>query len=392
MIETILSHLSKLVALDTTSSRSNLEMIAYLESTLTSLGFSIERVWDDDRRKAGIIATTGPSDRPGTVLSAHTDTVPVDNQVWSSDPFQLRREAGRVYGRGTADMKGFIAVCLALAGETSSASLNAPIHLAFSYDEELGCLGAPRLVERLRDSFGPQLGVIVGEPTGMELVLGHKGNTVIEIVTRGRAAHSSLAPTTVSAIDLMNTVQNHLHHVRDVLAGAACDAAYDVPFSTVCATRISGGTAINIVPEERRMNVEFRTLPEVDIEEVLVEMSATLSSFAISARRLEPESDIEINRIFSYPGLGEVPDEAFCSTVARAIKSNNPRKVAYGTEAGIFNRILGCPTVVVGPGSIEQAHRPDEYVELGQLDLCLSALTSLLLENASDREPTLLSV
>jgi acetylornithine deacetylase len=374
----ILTLLERLVGFDTTSRNSNLDLIEFAETWLAGQGARCRRVPNADGSKANLLASFGPLDRPGAILSGHTDVVPVDDQAWASDPFHLTVRDGRAYGRGTADMKGFVAVCLSLAPELAATPPDRPVHFAFSYDEELGCLGAPDLARTLHETFGPQEIAIVGEPTNMHPVIGHKANAGLEIVVRGRAAHSSLAPTTVNAVEVAGRFIAEVRALAEEAAAAAADPLYDVPVSTICVTRIDGGTAINIVPAECRLTVEFRLLPALDRFRYRRRLQALADALLPDLRRLAPEADIGFRELFAYPGLETAADLPAVTRVKQAAGTNGVSKVAYGTEAGIFSALTRTPTVIIGPGSIGEAHKPDEFVAVKELADSAAFLRRLL--------------
>ncbi len=368
----LLDILRVLVGFDTTSSRPNIKIVDWIEHYLSPLGFRCTRVSGGDDAKANLIASIGPQARPGFILSGHTDVVPVTGQAWSSDPFVLRVENGRVYGRGTCDMKGFLAVCLAAAPEMARADLARPIHLAFSYDEEVGCLGAKVLTAWIRDHLGPQEACFVGEPTGMGVVIGHKGNRTLKVRVTGQAAHSSLAPRHVNAIDVAVRLISKIGQVSDALRQwGPHDPDFDVPHCTTSVGTIAGGSATNIVAQECSFDVEFRTLPALDPERIIADVKHYAASvLEPEMRRLSPQAGIMFEDLIDYPGLDTAPDEPVTVMAKRHARRNGHSKVAYGTEAALFQIVARTPTVVVGPGSIEQAHQPDEYVTLDQLEAC----------------------
>ncbi len=375
-----LAVLADLVAFDTTSRNSNLALIDYAEKLLADLGACRLRIPDATGTKANLLASFGPLDRPGIVLSGHTDVVPVDGQDWSSDPFALSVRDGLAYGRGAADMKGFIACCLAIAPVIATTT-ETPVHIALSYDEELGCLGAPDLARALVERYGPQRLAIVGEPTLMAPVIGHKGNMGVEIAIRGRAAHSSLAPLTVNAIDVARPFLNLFADIASEAAAAARDDLYDVPTSTVCVTQIEGGNAINTVPAGCRVTAEFRLLPALDGGSYLKRLTALADDLRPQMQRVAADTDIAIRRLFAYPGLETAANEPSLRAVMRAANSNTLSKVAYGTEAGIFSSLTHTPTVIIGPGDIAQAHKPDEFIAVSQIGECMRFLRQMLVDD-----------
>ncbi|WP_108662868.1 acetylornithine deacetylase [Acuticoccus kandeliae] len=364
--------LERLVAFDTTSRLSNLSLIAFVEDYLAGLGVTSHRVMDETGEKANLWATIGPSENGGIILSGHTDVVPVDGQTWSSDPFQLSLRDGRLYGRGSCDMKGFLASVLAAVPEMVARPMARPIHIAFSYDEEVGCLGVKRLISWLSDEGIAPAYCIVGEPTLMEVVIGHKGKRSIRVTVRGRSCHSSLSPFGVNAVDYAALLAVRLREIGQRLATEGpFDAAYDVPHSTAHTGILSGGTALNIVPDLCRMDCEFRVLPGEDADALVDEFVAYARDvLEPEMKAIAPEAGIEIDVFAGFPGLDTPTDAEVTTLVRRFAGSNGDGKVAFGTEAGRFSNTLGVPTIVCGPGSIEEAHKPDEFIALDQLARC----------------------
>lgn len=369
-----------LVAFPTVSRDPNRELLLYVEEYLGRLGVRAEILWDEGRRKGNLWATIGPSDRRGAILSGHSDVVPVDGQDWRGDPFALRVEGGRLYGRGAADMKGFLGVALALVPEMLRRPLRAPVHLAFSYDEEVGCLGVRSLLERVASlEIRPAL-CIVGEPTSMQVVIGHKGGRSYRVRVTGRPAHSSLAPRAVNAIEHAAELVSHLGGIARAWAeDGPFDPDYDLPHSTLSTGLISGGTAINIVPGSCELVFEFRHLAAVDGEAV----ARRIMDFARDVleprmRAVAPEAGIAFTEIYEYPGLGMEPEHPAVTFVKGLAGRNDHGKVAFGTEAGLFRQRAGIAAVVCGPGSIEQAHKADEYVEVEQIGRCEGFVRRLL--------------
>jgi acetylornithine deacetylase len=363
--------LADLIAFDTTSRNSNRPLIDYVISYLGRYGIEPVLVWNDDRSKANLWATIGPDIAGGVILSGHTDTVPVDGQNWTSKPHVMDERDGLLYGRGTCDMKGFLASALALVPDLATLKLKKPIHLAFSHDEELGCVGVRSLIEHLRQSPMRAGWCIVGEPTDMRPVIGHKGGRSYRVRFTGREAHSSLAPTAVNAISYAAELVVYLNTIGEEMQAGPADDLYDIVHSTLSVGMIHGGTAINIVPRECELVFEFRYLQGVDPEEI----TSSIMNFATNAllprmRKTAPEADIRFENIYDYPCFEVDPGHELVSRVKSWIGSNAEAKVAYGTEAGYFAGTLGIPTIVCGPGSINQAHKPDEFVARSQLEAC----------------------
>ncbi len=371
--------LADLVAFDTTSRNSNLQLIAHVEAYLAEYGVESRRVYDETGEKANLWATIGPADRPGVILSGHTDTVPVEGQNWASDPFVLAPRDGRLYGRGSCDMKGFIACALATVPDLVKRDLARPVHLAFSYDEEVGCVGVVRLLEELQSEPVRPAFCIVGEPTSMQVMTGHKAKRSMRVTIRGRGCHSSLAPQGVNAVDYAALLIVRMREIAARLAAeGGRDADYDVPHSTAHTGVVNGGTALNIVPDLCTLDCEFRVLPSEDADALVEELRAyARDTLEPEMRRTAPEAGIEIEVNGQFPGLDTAPEAEITVLAKRFAGSNGHGKVAYGTEGGRFHEMLGVPTAICGPGSIAQAHKPDEYVEIAQLDACDAFLARL---------------
>ncbi len=362
----------KLVGFDTTSRNSNLDLIAYIEDYLRSLGIPTQRVLSEDGTKANLYATVGPTDRPGIMLSGHTDTVPVDGQEWSAPPFAVQQRDGRLYGRGTADMKSFIAVVLAHAPEMIARPLRIPINFAFSYDEEVGCIGVRRLIEAIGHMPVRPAMCLVGEPTDMKVIIAHKGKVSIRARVRGFEAHSSLAPRGVNAIAYAAELIVHLNRMAARIAGnGPFDHAYDVPHTTVHTGVIAGGTALNIVPKDCSFEFEFRHLPEDDPQALLREVTEyARNEIEPRMRAVHADTGFTFEERSTIPGLDIRDDEEVVRLAKALTGQNHHSKVAFGTEAGLFHLHAGIPTVICGPGSIDQAHKPDEWIDLDQVARC----------------------
>lgn len=366
--------LDRLIGFDTVSARSNLALIAHVEDFLTTRGFAVTRVPDPDQDKAGLFASIGP-DGAGVLLSAHTDVVPIEGQNWTRDPFRLTDEGERLYGRGTTDMKGFLAAMLACADRAAHRTLREPLKLALSYDEEIGCVGIARMIDALEPAIGRPRACIVGEPTSMRVATGHKGKQALRAIFPGEAGHSALAPRFTNALHLAAEFVLGLRDMQDDLAeNGAQDAGYAVPYSTVHAGRLTGGTALNIVPDRAELIFEFRHLAADPPESLL----ARIGSLAAEIASRHGTGSITLDQIAAYPGLDTPADAVVTRLVQRLARNEAPTKVAFGTEAGFFDA-RGIPTVVCGPGDMEgQGHKADEYVERSQLAACDSMLDALL--------------
>ena len=371
--------LADLVAFDTTSRNSNLPLIDYVEQWLDAHGIKSRRVYDETGQKANLWATIGPADRPGIILSGHTDTVPVDGQDWASDPFRLDPRAGRLYGRGSCDMKGFIACALAAVPDLVKRDLARPVHLAFSYDEEVGCVGVVRLLEELQSEPVKPAFCIVGEPTSMQVMIGHKAKRSMRVTVRGRGCHSSLAPQGVNAVDYAALLVVKMREIaRRLAAEGGRDEDYDIPHTTAHTGVAMGGTALNIVPDLCTIDCEFRVLASEDADALVDELRAyARDDLEAEMQAAAPKTGIEIEVYAEFPGLDTEPDAEIAGLAKRFAGSNGHGKVAYGTEGGRFHEMLGVPTAICGPGSIVQAHKSDEYVEVAQLDACDAFLARL---------------
>ncbi len=377
--ETTIELIRRLVGFDTVSRKPNRELIAFVRDYLADLGVDSRLVPDATGAKANLFATIGPADKPGVVLSGHTDVVPVDGQDWSSDPFTAIENDGKIFGRGTADMKSFIAVALSLAPEMQERELSAPIHFAFSYDEEVGCVGVRGLLAMLSGMKVKPEACIVGEPTEMKVVTGHKGKTAIRCAVHGQACHSAMAPYGVNAVEVAAEMISYLRAIgRRLRSDGPFDPAFDPPFGTVHTGVIAGGTALNIVPADCSFDFEVRTLPGQTAAEVVAEVEDYAAAKLLpDMRAVAPASQIAFEELSGFPGL-DTPDRADVTELAKSLSgSNRTQKVSFGTEAGLFHE-AGIPAVVCGPGSIAQAHKPDEHVALDQVARCEAFVRRLI--------------
>ncbi len=371
--------LDRLVAFPTVSRDSNLDLIRDVEGFLDALGIDSRLVFDDEGRKANLFATIGPKDVPGIMLAGHTDVVPVDGQAWTSDPFRMVRRDGKLYGRGTADMKGFIAACLALAEQAVHQPLATPIHLALSYDEEIGCVGVRRLIDLLAGLGLRPKACIVGEPTGMQVVVAHKGKTAVRAHCHGLECHSSLAPLGLNAIHLAADLIGALRRQQAaLLAHGARDGDYDVDHSTIHVGTIRGGTALNIVPKECSLDFEIRHLPGDALEPILGAIETEAAAIERAAKADFPDAEIRFETISAYPALETAPDAEIVAFAKALTGGNSIGKISFGTEGGLYRRDLHTPTVVCGPGHIADAHKPDEFVSEEQLAACDHFLAGML--------------
>jgi acetylornithine deacetylase len=370
--------LERLVAFDTTSRNSNLELIAFVEEYLRAYGVSSERVANADGTKSNLFATIGPDVEGGVILSGHTDVVPIDGQDWSSEPFVLTHKGPRVYGRGTSDMKAFSAVALALLPEFLGARLSRPIHLALSYDEEVGCLGAPALVQHIAQrKLRPTL-AIIGEPTMMRVVNAHKGVRSFHVTVTGHEAHSSRTHEGVSAVMVAAELIMHIKSLADEMKRRGDPSGrFDPPQTTTQASVIQGGTALNILAKKCTFSFEYRTLPEADDGEIKQRFTTFARSEVLPRiRDIAADCDIEIRERSHVPPLRAVKESAAEALAFALTGANASEAVSYATEAGIFQG-AGFPSIVCGPGDIAQAHKPDEFIDLAQIDLCAQFMSRL---------------
>jgi acetylornithine deacetylase len=370
--------LGRLIGFATVSRDSNLGLIDFIRDYLLALGVQSELFYNPERTKANLFATIGPADRGGVVLSGHTDVVPVAGQDWTMEPFRLTERDGRLYGRGTADMKGFIASVLAAVPGFLARPLQVPVHLAFSYDEEVGCLGVrPMLAELEKRLHKPRL-CLIGEPTELKPVLGHKGKLAMRCHVKGAACHSAYAPYGVNAIQYAARLIGRLEEIGSTLAQPEHhDRRFDPPFSTVQTGVIKGGRALNIVPAECEFDFEVRALPGVDAQEVADQLQTYAQAELLpTMRSVQADTGIRLQPLSAYPGLATSPDSEAARLLALISESNDFGTVAFGTEGGLFGE-AGIPTVVCGPGSMDQGHKPDEFISLEQLAGCDAMLTRL---------------
>ncbi len=371
--------LDRLVGFPTVSLRSNRDLIDFVAGALTDAGVRSSVVESRDGGNLNLFATIGPAGRGGVVLSGHTDVVPVEGQAWSTDPFRLVRLGERLQGRGTADMKGFLACALRAALLAARRELATPLHLAFSCDEEIGCVGVRSLLDQLYSQPVRPLACIVGEPTSMRLATGHKGKIALKVTCHGRAGHSALAPRLLNPIRLACEWISAVEGVQDEVAREGPrDDAYDIPYATLHVGRINGGEALNVVPSTCVIEAEIRTARPQEAEALLLAIRQEARSITQAYRPAFPEADICIEVTNAYPGLDASPEDAAAALVSALIGANGSIKVAFGTEAGLFNERLGVPTVICGPGSMDQGHKADEFVTVDQMARCDRMMDALL--------------
>jgi len=370
--------LEKLVAFDTTSRESNLALIDFVWRYLNDLGVSGELIHNAERSKANLYARLGPAGDGGVMLSGHSDVVPVEGQNWSVPPFALTERDGKLYGRGTADMKGYIACMLAAVPHFLAQPLKQPLHLAISYDEEVGCLGVRTLLEALSQRPEKPSICLIGEPTELQPVLGHKGKLGVRCEVKGAACHSAYAPQGVNAIEYAAQLVHQLTAIGERLAQAEQhDTRFDPPFTTVQTGIIRGGTVLNIVPAECVFDFEVRTLPQHDAQAVAAEIETFAQSELVPRMQaVAVDSAIRFYPISGYPGLLTDAQSDAARLIAYLTQSSDFSTVAFGTEGGLFHQ-AGIPSVICGPGSMAQGHKPDEFISIAQLDACDAMLQRL---------------
>lgn len=371
--------IKKLVGFDTTSRNSNLELIGFIKNHLDEQGVESRLTFDDNGGKANLFATLGPQEtQGGVVLSGHTDVVPVDGQNWSHDPFEVVERDNRLFGRGTADMKGFIAAALALTPEFLGADLKVPIHFAFTYDEETTCAGAKNLVKDLSAQGYSPRAVIIGEPTSMRVVNAHKGGYDYTTRIIGQEAHSSLTHHGVNAIAVAAELINHLlKYAAQLAVKADSDNGFDPPYSTLSIGIIEGGTATNIVAKDCQFSWDWRPIPGDPLEGPRGSLDDYAQSILPKLREIAPQAQIVTELNSGHIPLMPLEGSSAESLVMALAETNQTYKVSYGTEGWCYQQ-HEMPVVVFGPGSIEQAHKPDEFIDLEQIDACTSFLRKLI--------------
>ena len=373
-----LATIERLVAFDTESEKSNLALIEWIEGELLRQDVSFVRLPNRSGDKAAIFATIGPMVDGGVVLSGHTDVVPVAGQPWTSDPFALRRDGTRLYGRGACDMKGFVGVALAMTEEFRAANLRRPIHFLFSYDEETTCLGPVDAIARFGQDFPRPQCVIVGEPTSMQVADAHKSVTSYLTTVRGKEAHSSRPALGANAIEAACELVTEIYRFGAGLAGGS--DRFDPPGSTLSVGVIRGGTARNILARECSFQWEFRCEPEIAADAALQKMEAYAASVVLpKLRRRAPDAAIETVTQVAVPGLRAEPGSSAEALALRLARANHTIAAPFAAEAGRFQG-AGVPTVLCGPGSIDQAHQPDEFIEIEEIESCISFMRRLAAE------------
>ncbi len=371
--------LRNLIGFDTTSAHSNLALMDYVQTFLKQHGVDSQLVYNEEESKANLYATIGPKDRAGIMLSGHTDTVPVTGQQWTKTPYELSEEDGRYYGRGTSDMKCFLAVALAAVPEMVQRDLHTPIHLAFSYDEEIGCVGVRRLIDTLSQHPLKPAICIIGEPTTMQVVTAHKGKLAARVTVKGKECHSGMAPLGVNAVNyaarLINWLEQLAQHKRD---HGPFEDGYDIPYSTVHTGTVAGGTALNIVPNHCSFLFEIRNIAAESPHQLLADFNDYAATLVKEMRQVSPECDIKVDITTEYPGLSTASDAAVVAFVRGLTEMSEPGNINFGTEGGLFSQVLGIPTVVCGPGSMDQGHKPDEYIHISEIQKCEAFMQRLI--------------
>ena len=381
--------LKTLIRFDTVSRNSNMALMRYIETLLGAAGITATLIPNQDGSKANLLATIGPvdragGDRAGVMLSGHTDVVPVEGQNWTKQPFEMTCSDGKYFGRGTTDMKGFVACAITAALKAQARPLKSPLHLAFSYDEEIGCQGVGSLIDLLSEAPLRPAMCIVGEPTGLAVATGHKGKIALKARCIGREGHSALAPMALNALHLGCDLVTALRDIQsEIKLNYPQDGDYDVPYTTVHTGRINGGVALNIVPNLCEVDFEIRNLAEDDPKQILKQIKALADQIVVVAQTQAKEAAITFETTFSYPGLNTSGTADVVRFVTSLTGSNKTKKVAFGTEGGLFFNRLDIPTVVCGPGSMMQGHKPDEYIEVSQIDRC-DAMLDLLIDRLCD--------
>lgn len=371
--------LKDLIAFPSVSANPNRALIDYCAELLKDAGAEVSIIEDEHEDKANLYATIGPKNIPGVLLSGHTDVVPVEGQDWTMPPFEMTQADGKLFGRGTTDMKGFVACAISAALKASKMNLTTPLHLGFSYDEEIGCVGVHSMIEMLAQApFRPRF-CIVGEPTQMSVATGHKGKTACRVTCTGKEAHSALAPTALNAIHLVCDMISFIRKLQEEIATTSThDNDYDVPYTTLHVARIEGGLALNIVPNHAAFRFEIRNMVEDNPQILLNKIRDHAQQLLEPLKEQFPQASIDLEITNTYPPLSTAKDAEVVSFVKSLTGSNATIKVAFGTEGGLFSSQLGIPTVVCGPGSMEQGHKPDEFVSIEQLAKCDLMLDALL--------------
>jgi acetylornithine deacetylase len=374
--------LSKLVSFDTVSRNSNLDLVDWVVAYLSDLGVECQTFKSPCGTKANMLATIGPDVPGGVVLSGHTDVVPVDDQVWASNPFELTQKGNRLYGRGSCDMKGFDAICLAKVPEMIKANLKIPIHLAFSYDEEVGLLGAIELAPRLREILPDVKAILVGEPTEMKVVEQHKGIMAVTATFKGIEAHSSMPYLGVSATVAATKFMNLLIEMdEEFAANKDAGSLFLPPHSTINIGVISGGSVTNIIPNRSVVDVCIRVMPEEDVSAIGAKINTGMMAIRTWMQDQDPQCDATLELDADTYGLRKEHDGEAATLCRRYSGDNSDNVVSYGTDGGVFQK-AGFSVAICGPGSIDQAHKPDEFIEISQIEACEKFISLLIAEQA----------
>jgi acetylornithine deacetylase len=369
--------LRTLVAFDTVSAQDNLPLIEWAANRLEAAGMNIFIQPGDEPGKANLLASTGPIDEPGLLLSGHSDTVPVAGEVWTSDPFSLTERNGNLYGRGSADMKGFIACCIAMAPTFSRAGLKRPVHIALSYNEETNMHGMKVLARHLASVPVKPMGCVIGEPTTMQVVVANKGAAIWKVKIRGKGVHSSLRDQGVSAVEVAAEIIVFLNALQRKLNTEERHDGFEYPFTSVHVGKIQGGTAHNITAVDCEFVFEVRALPGVSASAIAEQVRQYyVNTLLPPMKAISPECDIQVLEVVDAPGLDERQNTYLAQRIMPLCECLAPSRVSFGTEAGMLQDV-GVPTVVCGPGQIRVAHQPDEFVEIEQLDRCLAFMRRL---------------
>jgi acetylornithine deacetylase len=376
------SMIDRLIAFNTVSRDSNLGLIEWVRDYLQGQGATTRLTHDASGKKANLFATLGDSPKPGLILSGHTDVVPVDGQDWATDPFTAIERDGKLYARGSADMKGFIGIILAQAPRFVAAlngnRLEAPLHYALSYDEEVGCLGVRSLIRDLEEQGIRPAGCVVGEPTSMQPIIAHKGTHRFRCAVHGREAHSSYVTHGVNAIEYAARLVVYIRQIADRLAQIEQrDYGFTVPYSTLSTGLIRGGIAANVVPKDCEFQFDMRTLPNASPDALYQEIRTYAEVLAGEMKAVDPESGIDLTWVSQTVGLAASESDAIVRWAMQLSHNSTVGKVSYGTEAGLFQK-MGVPTVICGPGDIAEAHRPNEFVSLEQLAQCEAFMSRIL--------------
>jgi acetylornithine deacetylase len=374
--------IERLIAFNTVSRDSNLGLIEWARDYLQSCGAKTRLTYDANGKKANLFATLGESKKAGLILSGHTDVVPVDGQNWDSDPFAATERDGKLYARGSADMKGFIGIILSRAPQFVTAlnqqRLDAPLHYALSYDEEVGCLGVRGLIRDLQEQGIKPAGCVVGEPTSMQPIIAHKGTHRFRCAVHGREAHSSYVTHGVNAIEYAARLIVFIRQIADRLAQIEQrDYGFTVPYTTLSTGLIQGGIAANVVPKDCVFHFDMRTLPQASPEALYQEIRRYAEALAAEMRRIDADSGIDLQWVSQTVGLAAAESDAIVQWALQLSRNTTVGKVSYGTEAGLFQQ-MGVPTVICGPGDIAEAHRPNEFVALDQLAQCENFIDRIL--------------